>query len=95
MYRESNYTVCAGCGSSLALDRAELDGEARFVCHMCAARARFDQALVRWRADRRERYLPRVALGLGIVTLALMFPTVVVSGIIIGVVVYFGTAPHR
>jgi DNA-directed RNA polymerase subunit RPC12/RpoP len=55
MYRESTHTVCAGCGRSIALDRAELDDEARFVCTRCGARRRFDAALERWHGESRAR----------------------------------------
>jgi hypothetical protein len=51
MYRHPTHTTCAGCGGAIALDQAELDGEARFVCERCGARSRFDQALARWHQE--------------------------------------------
>jgi hypothetical protein len=63
MYRCSTHTLCAGCGGSLALDQAELDADARFVCIACGARGRLDRALARWRRESRKlRYWHALAV---------------------------------
>jgi DNA-directed RNA polymerase subunit RPC12/RpoP len=64
MYRHSTHTDCARCKRSIAIDQAELDLEARYVCTPCNARNRLEAALVRWRRPRKmsERDLATVAL---------------------------------
>jgi hypothetical protein len=86
MYRESTHTVCAGCGCSLALDRAELDDQARFVCTRCGARGRFDAALVRWHGESRARRPLRVLMVVAAIGAAVAMPHLAV-GAIIGTVV--------
>ena len=89
MYRESTYTVCAGCGRAIALDRAELDSEARFVCERCGARRRFDAALERWHGESRARRPLRILMVVAGIGALVAMPTVAV-GALLGTLVAIG-----
>ena len=91
MYRTA-YTSCVTCGHPLPSELAEFDAQGQFVCTPCNARARVSSALVRFRADNRQRRWMRLgaaALGLGVLA---TLPTLFAMFLITGTVAAFAVA---